>query len=279
MTFADFPLNDLLIWGATLFAGGLAAGVLAGLFGVGGGIILVPMLDQVLAAMGTDATLRMHVAVGTSLSTVLFTSIRSVTAHHAKGAVDWVTLRTWGPGVLVGSIVSGLLIGNISGLTLRLIFAGVAGLIAIYMAFGRESWVIGREIPRNLAAHGVAALIGAVSVMMGIGGGTFAVSAQTLYGVPIHRAVATSSGLGFIIAIPGTLGLVIGGWGEAGLPPLSLGFVNGLGLLAIVPGTLLAAPLGAAVAHRLPRRMLRYAFAAFLFASALRIGWGALLSA
>lgn len=275
MGLADAGALEIALLAAGLAAAGALAGLLAGLFGVGGGIVLVPVLDQVLAGTGVDPAVRMHVAVATSLATVIATSLRSVRAHDAKGAVDWEVLALWAPGVFAGSLLAGALAGLISGDGLRLVFGSVALALAVWMAFAPPRWVIGQGIPRNPLSHAVAGAIGLVSVLMGIGGGTFAVTAQTLYGVAIHRAIGTASGLGVVIAVPGTMGLVWGGWGDSRLPPLSLGYVNLLGLLVIVPATTLVAPWGAWLAHRLPQRALRVSFAVFLAVAGARILWRA----
>lgn len=174
--------------------------------------------------------------------------------------------------VALGSVLAGWVRGpGLTGL-----FAAVALLVAVHMAFGRPEWRLGQTLPTGAAKIGLAAMIGAVSAMMGIGGGTLTVPLMTLYGTPIHRAVGTASAIGLIIGIPGTIGFALSGWGASGLPPLSLGYVNLLGVALILPASMAAAPWGARLAHRLDTRLLRRAFALFLGLTALRMGHGLL---
>lgn len=256
-----------------LIAAGLVAGTLAGLLGVGGGIVLVPVLYHVFTALGIDEAVRMHLAVGTSFATIIPTSIRSVRAHARRGAVDFALLRQWAPAVFLGTTLGTLIAGRVSGSALTFIFASLVLMVAAHLAFGRETWRLGAAMPKSAPAQALAAAIGGVSAFMGIGGGTFAVPAMTLYGFPIHRAVATSSGLGILIAIPGTLGYILNGCSAPGLPPGSLGYVNLIGFILLTPMTALAAPYGARLAHSLPRGALKRAFALFLALTALRMFW------
>jgi uncharacterized membrane protein YfcA len=261
---------------AALLAAGLFAGLLAGLLGVGGGIIMVPVLYSVFGLLGVDEAVRMHMSVGTSLAAMIPTSIRSALAHRAKGAVDEAMFRRWLPGVALGVLFGALTASFLKGPVLMTVFAAFALLIAVYMAFGKDSWRVASELPGRLGQTVMAFMIAGVSVMMGIGGGTFTVPALTLFGYPIHRAVGTAAAVGVLIAVPGAIGFVLGGLGEAGRPPGSLGFANAIGVLCLVPTTLLAAPWGVALAHRLERRWLRLAFAGFLAATGLRMTLGLL---
>jgi uncharacterized membrane protein YfcA len=255
----------------TLLATGLVAGFVAGLLGVGGGIVLVPVLFHVFTEFEIDAQVRMQLAVGTSLASVIFTAWRSAGAHRARGAVDDALLRAWVVPLLVGVALGSVSARVLAGPALMLLFAVVALAVAFHMAFGREDWRLA-DLPRAGAArHALGAIIGMVSMLMGLGGGTLGVPVFTLLGVPIHRAVGTAAGLGLFIAIPGTLGWLWAGLGVPGRPPLSLGYVNAVGLALIVPATMLAAPWGARVAHAAPRRILRCAFALFLALTSLRM--------
>lgn len=268
----DLPPTEYLIaLAAALALCGLIAGTLAGLFGVGGGIVLVPVLYQAFQAIGVDESVRMHLAVGTSLATIIPTSVRSVLSHHRKGAVRWPLLKTFAPATAIGTIAGGVLIAFLSSHTLTAVFASLCLLVAAWLGFSRESWRIAENLPNTIPTQIAAFAIGFASALMGIGGGTFAVGAMALYGVPIHEAIATSAGLGFVIAVPGTFSYINAGWGESGLPPFSLGFVSLAGFLLIVPATILAAPWGVALAHRLTRTTLRRAFAIFLAVTALRM--------
>lgn len=266
----------LLLLALVLFVSSIGAGTLAGLFGVGGGVIIVPVLYQVFAAFGVDEALRMHLAVGTSLASIMPTSLRSVSAHNKKGAVDWDVLRHWAPATAIGVLMGGALAAWLSGDALSLVFGVLALAVALYLGLGREEWRLGNELPKGVGAYLAAGAIGLASALMGIGGGTFAVALMTLFATPIHRAVATASGLGFVIAVPGAIAFAIAGWNEPGLPPLSLGYVNLLGLALVALGTTLAAPWGVALAHRASRIVLRRRFAAFLGLMGTRMLWVAL---
>lgn len=255
-----------------LLAAGLFAGLLAGLLGVGGGIIMVPVLYYVFGLLDVDVAVRMHMAVGTSLAAMIPTSIRSALAHRRKGAVDAALFRRWLPGVAVGVLVGVLTAAVIKGPSLMAVFAAVSLIVAVYMAFGKDSWRVAAQLPGRLGQSVIAALIAGVSVMMGIGGGTLTVPALTLFGYPIHRAVGTAAAVGVLIAVPGAIGFVLGGLGESGRPWGSVGYANLVGVAALVPTTLLAAPWGVALAHRMDRRWLRLAFALFLAATGIRMG-------
>lgn len=272
-TFADVSAGELIALAAGLGIAGLVGGTVAGLLGVGGGIVLVPVLYQTLGILGVDESVRMPLAVGTSLATIIPTSIRSTLSHHGKGAVDWSVLRAWAIPTVVGVALGSWLASLIGGKGLTAVFAGGALVLGLYMVLGRDDWRLGDALPSGPGAWLLGIANGCLSVMMGIGGGTFGVTVMTLYGTTIHRAVATAAGFGLIIGLPGTIGMMINGWNAANLPPYSLGYVNLVGLALIVPATIVAAPWGVALAHRLSRRTLRMAFGTFLCLTALRMGW------
>jgi len=254
-----------------LLAIGLLTGFVAGLIGVGGGIVLVPVLYHGLGQLGVAADVRMHVAVGTSLSTIVFTAWRSARAHRVRGALDEPLLRAWIAPVLLGVIAGSAVAGALDGRLLAALFGAVALAVSFHMAFGSPEWRVA-ELPKAgpwRAALGAA--LGFGSVLLGLGGGTLGVPVLTLLGVPIRRAVGTAAGLGVLIAVPGTLGFVVSGLGVPGRPPLSLGYVNLPSLALIAPATMLAAPLGARAAHALPRARLRALFALFLGLTGLRM--------
>ncbi len=253
-----------------LFAG-VVAGVIAGLLGVGGGIVIVPVLFHVFTALGVDEAVRMHLAVGTSLATIIATSAVSARAHHARGAVDTKLLRHWGAAVGVGVLAGTAFGSQTRGAVLTLVFAAVALLVAAYMALGRQEAVLGRRLPSRPVQAALAAVIGAVSAMMGIGGGTLTVPVLAAYGYPLRRAVGTAAALGLIIGVPGAVGFVLGGLGVPDRPPGSLGYVSLPGLALIAPMTMLAAPLGARLAHTMRVGWLRLAFAGFLLLTSLRM--------
>lgn len=256
---------------AALLAAGLFAGLLAGLLGVGGGIIMVPVLYYVFGLLGVDDSVRMHMSVGTSLAAMIPTSIRSALAHRKKGAVDEAMFRRWLPGIALGVVIGVLTAASVKGPVLMTVFSVFALVVAFYMAFGKDSWRVASELPGRLGQTVMAFLVAGVSVMMGIGGGTFTVPTLTLFGYPIHRAVGTAAAIGVLIAVPGAVGFILGGLGAPDRPWGSLGFANIVGVLALIPTTLLAAPWGVALAHRLERRWLRQAFALFLAVTGVRM--------
>ncbi len=264
------PIGDLLLLAGALLATGLVTGLLAGLLGIGGGGIMVPVLYQVFTSLGVDPALCIHLAVGTSLSVIVPTSLRSYRSHRAKGAVDTVLLRSMALPVVAGVLLGALVARASDDTVLKAVWAGCATLMAAKLYFGRESWRLGDKIPGNPGRALYGGFVGLVSTLMSIGGGAFITTFMTLYGRPIHQAVATASGFGPIIAIPGTIGFVWAGWHAAGLPPGSFGYVNLLGTAMIVPASVLAAPLGVRIAHGISRRTLEIAFASFLALVALR---------
>ncbi|HWA89662.1 MAG TPA: sulfite exporter TauE/SafE family protein [Rhizomicrobium sp.] len=261
---------------AGLVIAGVVSGLTAGMLGVGGGIVVVPVLYHVLGLIGIDPGVRMHIAVGTSLATIIPTAFSSVQAHNRKGAVDWELLRRWALPMLAGVAAGSLLAGLARGQTLSIVFVSVALPVAIHLAFGHEERRIADHLPRGAAGLSLPALIGGLSTMMGIGGGTIGVPVMTLFGVPIHRAIGTASAFGVIISIPGTAGAVLSGWSAPLLPPYSLGYVNLLGFLLIAPVSFFAAPFGAQIAHEMDRVKLRRVFALFIAVTAARMLYDAL---
>ena len=267
---ADLALADVLPLIAVLAAAGLVTGILAGLLGIGGGGILVPILYEVFGAVGVDDNVRMHVSVGTALAVIIPTSIRSFRAHHARGAVDMSVLKSMAVAVAVGVLVGIGIASVVDGSVLKIVYVVSALAMAINLTFGGDRWRLGTELPGNPARAGVGGAIGLVSTLIGIGGGVYVTAFMTLYGRPIHQAVATAAGFGPIIAIPAALGYVWAGWGADGLPAGSVGYVSILGALLIMPTSVLAAPLGVRIAHGISRRALELAFAAFLATVAVR---------
>jgi uncharacterized membrane protein YfcA len=269
--------GDLGVFALGLVITGVVSGLVAGMLGVGGGIVVVPVLYHVLALLGVDESIRMHLAVGTSLATIIPTSYSSVTAHNRKGAVDWDLLRRWAIPMFVGVLIGSALAGIASGRTLSLVFAIVAIPAAIHLAFSGENRRISDHLPQGPIGLALPALIGGVSTMMGIGGGTVGVPVMTLFGVPIHRAVGTASAFGAIISIPGTIGAIIAGWHAHYLPPYALGYVNLFGFLLIAPTSFFAAPFGASIAHMTDVKRLRGFFAVFIAISTARMLYDALV--
>ena len=266
-------IAELWPFALALLAAGLFAGVLSGLLGVGGGIVIVPVLYHSFRLIGFPEDVLMHVAVGTSLATIIPTTIRTAMGHAKKGAVDFAVLKSWSPGIVLGVLAGALVADLVTGRVLMIVFAVMAMVFAINLSFLKETRTIGTDVPSKLGGTAIASVMGFFSTLMGIGGGTFGVTALTLFGMPIHRAVATAAGFGTVIAIPGTIGYIIGGWGQADLPAYSLGYVSLIGFALIVPATVLAAPVGVRLAHSLDRTVLRRIFAVFLALTSLRMFW------
>ena len=269
----DFPIFELLSLAAMIVAAGAVAGFLAGVFGIGGGAILVPVFYQTFGFAGIDDSVRMHLAVGTSLAIIVPTSLRSFMAHKKKGAVDMDILRGWVLAVPLGVMLASLVIAMISSEGLRLVFAVIAVLVALRLIFNRDSWRIGSDLPGNPLRFAAGSLIGFLSTLMGIGGGVLNNTFMTVFGRPIHQAVATSSGVGVLISIPGMIGAIAAGWGDPLLPVASTGYVNWIGVALVIPVTLIVAPYGAALAHAMSKRTLELAFGVFLLLVAARFFW------
>ncbi|MEM8784227.1 MAG: sulfite exporter TauE/SafE family protein [Pseudomonadota bacterium] len=264
---------ELAGFAAVLFVGGLFAGVLAGLFGVGGGIVMVPLLTQVFTWVDVAPDQVLHLAVGTSLAMIVPTSIRSFLGHQRKGAVDLDVLIAWAPALLVGVLWGGLTAFYVPGSILALTFAIAALFMAYYLGFGKDRWRFGTAVPTRGAGLAWPSGIGFVSTLMGVGGGVFGVTVMSLYGAAIHRAVGTASGLGLLISVPASLAFALGGLVQApqGLPPLSLGFVNLPALACIIAATWLATPLGVRLAHGMSAPLLAKVYASYLVIAAARM--------
>lgn len=255
---------------AMLAAGGLS-GVIAGMLGVGGGIVLVPVLEWVLSLMKVPADLSIKIAVATSLATIIPTAIASSRAHARRAAVDRQVVRAWAAPIVLGALAAALLAARLNGAVLRLVFAGVAVLVALKMLLPLDQVTLRRDLPLGWRGAWLPFLIGGVSTLMGIGGGSLSVPVMTLCGQPMHRAVGTASLLGLWIAAPATLGFLWADVSGLPIPPFNLGYVNCLGFALIAPATWLTAPLGAHWAHRLSRRHLSLLFGAFLMLMAVRM--------
>ena len=259
----------LLAMGAMLLVIGAFAGVLAGLLGVGGGIILVPAFFYAFSVLGYDSPQLMQICLGTSLATIIVTSVRSVLAHDKKGAVEWPILRGWAAGIVVGAIAGVLMASALRSTALQAIFGGLAIVVGLYMTFGQSHWRLAEQMPKGALRAILSPVLGFLSVLMGIGGGSFGVPIMTLFGVPIHRAVATAAGFGVIIAVPSVVGFVLLEIRIA--PPLTIGAVNLPAFGLVIAMTLITAPWGAALAHRLDPKPLKKVFGAFLTLVALNM--------
>jgi len=264
------PAGELVLLVAALIVAGLVAGFLAGLLGIGGGGVLVPALYEVFRILDVDPAIRMHMVLGTTLAIIAPTSLKSFAGHRAKGSVDLALLKRVAPWIVLGVVIGILTAKASSGTFLKWVWVIAAGLVALKMALGREDWRLGNELPPRPWPEIAAGVIGFISTLMSIGGATFVVPLLTLYGRPILSAVATASGIGPLIALPGVVGFAWAGWGEPGLPPLSLGFVSLIGMVIVAPLSVYAAPYGVRLAHNIPRRWLELAFAAFLASVSIR---------
>lgn len=259
-----------------LIALGLVAGFMAGLLGVGGGIILVPGLYFLFKTLGYAPDHLMHLAVGTSLAIIIPTGISSAFAHYKRGAVRMDLVRHIGPGIVIGVMAGTVIAGIISGTELKMIFAGALFFFAALMQIPPKPQEGGpKEMGYGRGSAG-GFVVGVLSSLMGIGGATLNVPFMTLHGVPIHNAVASSSALGPIIALPGTIGFIIIGWNAQDLPPLSWGYVNLLALAVIAPLSAFAAPYGARAAHAVSVVILRRIFSIFIIIVAIKMLWEAM---
>jgi uncharacterized protein len=273
---------DLVWLAVSLLAAGAITGLLAGVFGVGGGAVAVPILYELFRLVGVPEEVRMALCVGTSLAIIIPTSIRSFNAHRAKGAVDMAILRVWAVPVVVGVIMGSFVARYAPADLFKAVFVLVAGASAIRLLFGKDTWRLGLDMPAKPVMVVYGWIIGVLSALMGIGGGQLSNLFMTFYSRPIHQAVATSSGLGVLISIPGAIGYIYAGWPRAAeypdvaalQPPLALGYISLVGFVRFVPTSTWLAPVGARIAHRLSKRRLEVAFGLFLVIVCARFAIG-----
>jgi uncharacterized membrane protein YfcA len=266
----DVTSSELLWLAAAVIAAGLFTGVLAGLFGVGGGAVIVPALYEVFRILDVPADVRMQLCIGTSLAIIVPTTVRSYLAHRAVGAVIPQVVRLWSPPAVLGVVLGSLVAAWAPGALFKIAFVIFATFVSAKMLFG-QNWSLGVSLPGRAVQSGFGFLTGLVSALVGVSGGSISNAALTLYGKPIQQAVATSAGIGVPITIVGTAGYIWAGWRFMPvLPPLSLGFVSLIGLVLVAPLSSMAAPYGARMAHRLSRRQLEIAFGVFLTGASLR---------
>ena len=269
-------LTSLLPMLAILLVIGAATGVIAGLLGVGGGIVLVPAFFYSFTALGFGSDHLMQVCIGTSAATIVVTSARSVLSHNRRGAVDWQVLRDWSLFLVLGSVLGVAVASVLKTTALQAVFGVLAGLAGLYMAFGRADWRLGPAMPGQPLRAVQATVLALFSTLMGIGGGTFGVPLMSLYAMPIHRAVATASGFGILISVPSLAGFLLLNVPDA--PPYSIGAVNLPAFAIIIPMTLLTTPIGVRLAHAMDPRPLKRVFAVFITLVALNMlrkvaGW------
>ena len=268
---AGVPLSELLVLAVAILIAGTAAGLFAGLLGIGGAALIVPVLYEVFRVMGVPDEVRFQLCVGTSLAFIVPTSIRSFYAHRKSGAVRMDVLRLWAAPIVLGVIAGSLIAYVASSAFFKIVYVGITTLMALKLLFGREAWRIADQLPGRPVTIATGFAIGIVSALMGVGGGAFSAMFLTLYGQTIHLAVATSSGVGVLISVPGAIGYMLAGWPhQALMPPFSVGYVSFLGLALFAPAAVVAAPYGARLAHSWSRRRLEKAFGIFLLFVAAR---------
>jgi len=263
--------SELLPMLALILAIGGVAGVIAGLLGVGGGIILVPAFFFAFEGLGYGPDGLMQICLATSLATIVVTSLRSLIAHHRKGAVDWDILRGWGPGIAIGAGFGVLVATGLRGEVLMVIFGVLGVVVGLYFGFGKDSWRFGDTMPVGIGRAVTSPTLGFLSVLMGIGGGSFGVPLMSLYGRPIHRAVATAAGFGVIIAVPSVIGFLLIPASGAARPPFTIGSVNLVAFAVVVAMTMITTPWGVKLAHAMDPKPLKRVFAIFIMLMALNM--------
>jgi uncharacterized membrane protein YfcA len=255
---------------AALAVAGACTGILAGLFGVGGGTVVVPVLYEVFKLYGVPDEVLMPLCVGTSLAVIVPTSISSFIGHYKKGAVDVGVLKIWAVPITLG-VLGGIFAASVAK---PILFKGVFIIVCLFLAtrllIGKEKWRLGDGLPGSSTMTGYGLLIGSSASLMGIGGGLVANVALSLYRFPIHAAIATASGVGLLVSIPGALGYVVAGWGRPDLPPLSLGFVSLIGFALLTPLSLMTVRYGVNLAHQMQKRQMEVALALYLIFISLR---------
>jgi uncharacterized protein len=273
MTVAGLDVSELIELALLLVAVGALSGFLAGVFGIGGGAILVPVFYECFRLAGVPLEVRMPLCIGTSLAIIIPTSIRSYRAHRARGAVDMEILKSWWLPILTGVIAGSVTARYAPERLFKIVFVMVAYSAATRLLLARETWKFGSDLPKGPLMKAYGFLVGLLSTLMGIGGGLFSNLLMTFYGRPIHQAVATSSALAVLISIPGALGYVYAGWPAAAhYPevaalqlPFALGYVSLIGAVLVMPTSMLTAGLGVRVAHAMSKRTLEIAFGCYLF--------------
>ena len=275
---ANLTPTQLIEIAILLVAAGGLAGLLAGVFGIGGGAILVPVLYECFRLVGVPLEVRMPLCIGTSLAIIIPTSISSWRAHRARGSVDMDILRRWIVPVVIGVVLGALIARIAPERFFKIVFVIISGTASLRLLLSRETWKLGDEMPQGIGMKLYGVFIGLISTLMGVGGGLFSNLVMTFYGRPIHQAVGTSSGLAVLISIPGALGYIYAGWPAAARypevaalqPPLTLGYVSLIGAALMIPAGMLFAPLGVKLAHKMTKRHLEIAFGLYLMSVCIR---------
>jgi len=278
MGIAGLDVSYLLQLGLLLVAVGALSGFLAGVFGIGGGAILVPVFYECFRLAGVPLEVRMPLCVGTSLAIIIPTSIRSYRAHHARGAVDQEILRAWWLPIMIGVLAGSVTARYAPEKLFKVVFVMVAWFAAVRLLSAKESWRLAGDLPKGPLMRVFGFVVGLLATLMGVGGGVFANVLMTFYGRPIHQAVATSAAIAVLVSIPGAVGYAYAGWPAAAhFPdvlalqfPFALGYVSLIGALVVMPTSLLTAPLGVKLAHAMSRKTLERAYGAYLFLAGAR---------
>jgi uncharacterized membrane protein YfcA len=269
--FFGVPVGELAMLAAAIIVGGALTGLLAGLFGVGGGGIIVPVLYEIFRIMDVSDSVRMQLCVGTSLAIIIPTSIRSFRAHLAKASLPVEILRIWAVPVTTGVLIGGVIAAFAPASVFKIAFVVIAIAIGAKFLFASDRWQVSDQLPGMTGMTGYGLVIGLYSALMGVGGGSVTAAILKLHGKPIHVAIGISAGIGIIISVVGTLSFIAAGFPhQAMLPALSLGFVSLIGFALMAPLSSWVAPLGARIAHALPKRRLEVAFGLFLWIVAIR---------
>ena len=267
----NVPVHEVIWLVAAVVSAGIITGILAGLFGIGGGSVIVPVLFEVFRVIGVPDELRMQLCIGTSLAIIAPTTVRSYWAHRVRGLVIAPVMRAWAVPSMIGVAIGSMAAAIAPPGMFKIAFVVIAGIIATKLLLGRDDWLIAHDLPGRLTMSGYGFLIGLASSLMGISGGSLATLVLTLYGKSIHNAVATSAGIGVPITIAGTVGYCLAGLPyQSQLPPFSIGFVSVIGVLMMAPISSYVAPFGARLAHALPKRRLEVAFGLFLLVASAR---------
>ena len=267
----DILYQELLVYFIGLLITGVIGGLIAGLFGVGGGIVIVPILFWIFTSLNFPNEILMHMAIGSSLATIIPTSISSARAHYHRGSIEIDIIKKWAPGIFLGAIIGGLSGKYFSVNELKYLFASIAFLVALNMFF-KEPLRLGNNFPKSRLLNIImSSLIGLVSSLMGVGAGTLGVPALVALSVPVHKAIGTAAALGLFIAVPATLGLAFSGFNIPNRPPMSIGYVNLIAFFIMFPLTVFFAPVGVKLAHRINQRALKSIFGVFLIITSIKM--------
>ncbi len=269
--FNEILLPELFTYLVGLLITGIVAGLIAGLFGVGGGIVIVPILFWIFASLNFPDEILMHMAIGSSLATIIPTYIASARAHYRRGSIDIDVIKKWGLGVFIGALLGGVSGNFFSANELKYIFALVAFIVALNM-FLKNPLKLSNKLPISRVVNTFTSLIiGFVSSLMGVGAGTIGVPSLVSLSIPIHRAIGTAAALGLFISIPATIGLAFSGFNVPNRPPFSIGYVNIIAFFVMFPLTVFFAPIGVKIAHLINQRMLKIVFGVFLIITSTKM--------